>query len=477
MDGFSTPRSQQKGSALKWSKALKSDKSSHGGVHARKPAPAKPASAPKAQPAAPPKPGSIAFEKLIKRQILGRPQVGLVRFPRGLGDLCLGEIQSLLSNSRVDGADEAHCELTANCVQISNVSLRTLLALTAQLTTARELLWVVGEGRAGSIGEIKDRCAAVPWPLLLPRGAALGLRVASLASHVFHEGKVAELVTKALAKHGIQEVPKANAKQLLDVRLIEDRITFALSLAGRPLYQRRYKKTLVGTATVKEDIAAACIRATLLFAVEQQGADFRPGQILAPFAGSGTLGFEAAIALQRIPPWLFFGPLGAELFPCTPQPTMEFMRRASLIKMHERSDDPIAVTFIENDAAQIPALRANATNFNEHLAAHGCEVVNFSVIHSDFFECTWPYQPGSLLFAINPPYGLRLEDRPHIERLYPRLAKTISGAPGSLAGFVLAPTEAVAQRFATGLKGMATHVRPFIHGGRTVYLVVFSRSK
>ncbi|MCX6108850.1 MAG: hypothetical protein NTZ90_04510 [Proteobacteria bacterium] len=420
--------------------------------------------------------GSAAYEKLIKRQILGRPQEALVRFAKGMGDLCLAEILALLATLKVDGADQPQCQLTPTSIAITQVSLRTLVSLTALLTTAREVLWMVGSGRAGSIGEIKDRCAAVPWPLLLTRGTSIGLRVASTSSHVFHEGKVAELVGKALAKHGIGEVPKVSARQLLDVRLVDDRIAFALSLAGRPLYQRHYKKALAGTATVKEDIAAACIQATLRFATEHQGASYQPGRILVPFAGSGTLGFEAAIALHRIPPWIFFGPLGAEAFPCIPQATMNFMRRASLTKMQEAEDRHLEVTFIDDDAAQVEALRINAANFNDHVTATGGEASAFTIIHSDFFECTWPAGDGHLFIALNPPFGLRLEDRAAVDRLYPRLAKTISGAPGALAGFALAPTEAVAQRFASGLKDMTTQRRPFNHGGRTVYLVMFSRA-
>lgn len=385
-----------------------------------------------------------ALEKRIKKHVHGKPQQALVRFPKGFGDVCLAEVQR----------DVPTATLEENAIRLDDVDFRVLIGLALKLTTAREILWEVGRGKAETIKQVKARVAEVPFDLIFPAKTALDLRVNSTASRLFHEGKVEDLVTAALKDHRL--VVKKDAPHLLDVRLKDDYLILSLSLSGRPLHRRGYKTELKGTASVKEDVAAAAIRAAL--------GEFRPDHVWVPFAGSGTLGFETVLALAAVPPSAFGLALSLDSWLCTPQATLAHEKK----KLKAAATKAPAVTFVEIDGDQA-----------QHLAKNAAAIAPYADVRvetADFFSASSP-KAARLFVPLNPPYGERLGQKGDTGELYKKIARKLDALGGEVRGFVFCPTEAVADQFEATLKsGWGAAKRAFNHGGRNTYQVTFSRS-
>lgn len=385
-----------------------------------------------------------ALEKRVKRHVLGTPQNALIRFPKGFGDVCFAEVRQAFPGAKLE----------ANAIRLEGVEFRELATAALMLATAREILWEVGKGKAETVKQVKARVAEVAWDLIFPKGAKVALRVNSTASRLFHEGKVEELVTDALKDFGLEVA--AETDHLIDVRLLEDYLTLGVSLSGRPLHWRGYKTELKGTASVKEDVAAAAIRVAL------EG--FEPDHVWVPFAGSGTLGFETILALGNLAPQTFGAPMSMDHWICTPKATLAHARK----KRAEAARKPPPVTFVELDQAQADHLKKNVAKF--------AEIAEIHVETADALESPRTPAASRLFVPLNPPYGERLGKKSETLDLFRRLAKRLDGLEAEVRGFVFAPTEAVADQFSRALgDGWRLSRRAFNHGGRNTYQVIFSR--
>src|SRR5690606_20927948 len=152
------------------------------------------------------------------------------------------------------------------------------------------------------------------------------------------------------------------------------------------------------TASMREDLAYALIRMNLSH-IRSQVSDFEPRHLWVPFAGSGTLGFEAIAAMVGLRLFHFARPLAMESFKCLAAKSLEHSRKVSAIQ------DPLPkVTLIENDAETARALAANVDEFVRQIpAATGClELVEGDVFETAAIPATPVYAP------LNPPYGKRI---------------------------------------------------------------------
>jgi 23S rRNA G2445 N2-methylase RlmL len=416
-------------------------------------------------------------ERRIKRKILGVPQTALIRFPKGLGDVCFAETQAALAAERLKAAFEPKVALTASAVEVSGAGLGDLVALALGLTTAREILWQVQIGKAETATQLAARLKGVDWDLYLPAGAEVGIRVASTASRLFHEGRLRDTVAKTLEEHGVRAGAVKGATHLLDVRLVHDVLAFSLSLSGRPLYQRRVKAELGGSASVKEDIAAGATRLALAWARAKRGDDWRPEHIVAPFAGSGTLGFEAVIAICGIPPAVFFGPLSVEAFPCCPSATVGYARRRLIGRWIGDGSNPKTptLTFIDNDPEASSLLERNGDAFRDKLVKAGGPAIPCEVKVGDALKLLPALVAGRGSHAfvpLNPPYGRRLKGPASTPQAQARLGAALAAA--GAAGYALLGSEEAAQAFCGACPPGATSVREVLHGGKTVRLVCFA---
>jgi 16S rRNA G966 N2-methylase RsmD len=115
---------------------------------------------------------------------------------------------------------------------------------------------------------------------------------------------------------------RARAGNIIRLSLIENKLSVSISLAGEmELYKRTYK-TIGGTATapLPEHQASACIQWALHTIYDrfndEEKARMSINNIIVPFAGTGTLGFESLLTL--------WGPTGSGLFTARSFPFDDF---------------------------------------------------------------------------------------------------------------------------------------------------------
>lgn len=410
------------------------------------------------------------LERRIKKQVHGPRHSALVRFPKGLGELCAEEVRAALATPLFKEGGRSALQDAA--VEIEDIGFRELAALALRLTTAREILWKLAEKKTTSKTEVRALLERIPWDLYLPPGTTLGLRVSSTASRLYHETMVKELAAKVF--NGLDyDVSSGTPQFMLDLRLFHDRMTISLALSAAALHRRGYKTVLKGLASVKEDLAAGAVRLAL-----DQAKSFVPDLIFVPFAGSGTLAFEAIMALGGIAPACFMAPISIEETACMPEATRGFIRR----KLIEVGDAPRVVPncqLVEIDVEQTEALAANAAGFNERLMALGRRPVTFDTIQGDALDPkTWPRSAERVLILLNPPYGDRLSaSEKKGESLYAAIGKRLEKLSQSadVIGSVFAPTAKTADEIASTSPSLEWTRLPVSHGGRPILLLGFRR--
>jgi 23S rRNA G2445 N2-methylase RlmL len=231
-----------------------------------------------------------------------------------------------------------------------------------------------------------------------------------------------------------------------------------------------------GTASVREDITAAAIKACRAWSATPH-----IDGVIAPFAGSGTLAFEAAIGLLGIPPAVFQSEALVAPFPATPRASLRHIRKALLERAAapDAAQQPFPIAAIEIDAAQAEHLRTNALGFADVLERSLGRRLGFQAHEGDVFEWTAgpEWQRRRAFVAMNPPYGLRLSSSAEARRIYARLPRFLLNdlAPrtAGLEGFVFVPDERLANKLVQALRPWATDIRPFKHGGLTIYCLMF----
>jgi putative N6-adenine-specific DNA methylase len=279
-------------------------------------------------------------------------------------------------------------------------------------------------------------CAPGLEPVLAAELAGLGLDVTPLEGGVEGAGedalalaclgsRVAETVRLRLFRGPAAELGAARAEAKrrfgpaieLHVRREGGEATLSVEAAGAPLYKRGWRAR-VGAAPLRETLAAG-----ILLACGYDGD--RP--FLDPMCGSGTLAIEAALLAGRRAPGLsrrfaFEGFAGHE-----PRRTEAVRARLAAAAR------PIRIPVHASDR-NMGALRLAQKN----AAAAGLDgVIRFE--RSDAAAIT-PPDGGPGLCAVNPPYGIRLDEDAAgswraLAALFPRLAGWELGVLGPERGF------------------------------------------
>lgn len=412
-----------------------------------------------------------SLERRIKKQIHGQKHTAIVRFPKGLGEICFKEVSAALAMPLFREGGTA--QLTEAAVVLNDIGFRELAALALRLTTAREIVWIIAEKKVTSKTEVRDLLDKIDWDLYLPGGASLALRVTSTASRLYHETMIKELAAKTLTARGYDIVTTGNGQYALDLRLMHDRMTVSLGLSATPIHRRGYKTILKGLASVKEDLGAGAVRFALVGGAPDE-APFAPDLVFVPFAGSGTLAFEAVLAIGSIPPGCFMPPISIEVMACMPEATRTFTRRKLATASPEAPKLP-PCSVVEIDADQVEALQANLDGFNERLGEAGRPKVDFHLVEGDALDKrTWPTSAERVLVLLNPPYGDRIDATTKKgERLYATIGKRLEelAKRADVLGCVFAPTAAAAADIEGTTPSLSWSRLPVSHGGRPILLL------
>jgi putative N6-adenine-specific DNA methylase len=274
-----------------------------------------------------------AFEKRLKRQVIGKPHRFLAVVPLGFEQTLVDELQERFE---AQGAriEESSNSFDVKIVGDGKVEFTTKLVdawkVVAYSRIANRILLHIADFKADNFRELEKKAAEIPWELYLDEkhGSALrqssgtsqqvSIHVTCKHSRLYHSDAVAERLQKVIEGGSLplaaapagssatpsagapRNAPKSEASDLaphtssLYVTLIDDRCTLWLDLAGEELYKRGHER-FVNDAPLKETIAAG-----MLFEAFHMAS--QPIALFDPMAGSGTFSLEAAYMANRLIP-------------------------------------------------------------------------------------------------------------------------------------------------------------------------------
>lgn len=398
------------------------------------------------------------MSKQSKRNILSRPQSFWIEPPGGLVAESLAELKYLLNHPLYPSKFPVSVEEKQGIIWLHSMDFRSGLELGYRLRTARDLWWVIKDIRVGSFKELTKAFSQCSWQDVLSPNACPQIEVKSYQSKLYHEGKIRDLLQQHLM--GLQFNQKVSSEKLM-LRQTGNRLTISVSMGGIDLYKRGFKVSLQAKAPLSEHLAAG-----LLQPFHQTQFD----EILVPFAGSGTLGFESLLMLGNVAPAQLGRSYALETMELSPKPTLKFLRQ----KLDQGQQKLPALTLIEISQQQTAALLANREAFTANLGSQ----LSAQIIQGDAFSWNPEHLTDKrILLPLNPPYGLRLSQGQSSQGFYARLGTWIHSVADScrqLKGFSLCPDEKTYKVLRHLLRDIYTETRHINQGGRHVRALYFS---
>lgn len=406
-------------------------------------------------------------ERFAKKHFLGKPQSGFVIAPPGFMNELKDELATIFSEPILKGVQERElAEITSTVLSIRNTSLEELSEICFRSGIADDVLWQVLKVRAKNKPDLSNALNSLPLELVLPEKSKVIVKVNSVASAVFHEGALFDLVSEALTQRGWQ-VCDDEEGFVIQIELRRDVLHCSVSLAGLPLYRRGYRaKVAGGIAPLKETLARGA-----LFRAMKMAAFPKPDTIFVPFSGTGTLAFESVAALQKLGGGFFARPFSVEKFSFGPLPFLKFLRQ----KIRQNLNRLPTLLLMDNDKE---ALEIANLNFQKFASFFEDSPSVISLDCRDFFESSISMDANmqSIFVPLNPPYGKRIhKTRGFYGQIAQKLVE-LKGSVGSakVSGFILCGNENDWQEFKRVLDGKAqSWTSHFTQGGLDIRICSF----
>ena len=418
---------------------------------------------------------SDAFEKRIKKHVIGKPHRFLAVVPLGFEQTLIDElkyigIETLDASSRHPEQGEAiSSAIKPHIVGDGKVEFTAKITeawkAVAHSRIANRVLMHIADFKAENFRELEKKASEIPWELYLDERTSearlssrtcsgtrderylssnselvtrnsINIHVSCKHSRLYHSDAIAERLQKIIGEND------ASYSQNLYVTLIDDRCTIWLDLAGEELYKRGHER-FVNDAPLKETIAAAMLfeaihlnskQSTSLdpsaSALRASAQDDRSKEIqddkgahialFDPMAGSGTFSLEAAYIANKIIPGT------CRDFALKHQPAFKEATWNYIIR-RETSVESLFSNIITSDISEraIEIIKHNV----ECSPLASIEPAPISPQIRDFFSYTAKEiadasKDASPIIVLNPPYGKRLDfDAP---RLYTKIGRKLT---------------------------------------------------
>jgi 23S rRNA G2445 N2-methylase RlmL len=434
--------------------------------------------------------GTLTGDAVFMVSFLAKPQTCIVTPAPGWSDLVRLEIQEILDNPLQKYKFAPEVQVKDSSILVTNCDYRQVMEVVRRATLIHDVELVLHSSRVitrmgwrdfflkSKIGEV--------WPALKTRPLQLTVRV----SHpvVGTEKEVKERLKEFLEEAGFCVMGYQNATDEASVGRLrlesqKNRTQMLISMAGLPLYKRSYKDVLSGAAApLPEHHAAACFR----WAIESFGSDFQrflaSGSlpIVIPFAGTGTLGFEAICQLGGCAPGIFRSDYSFKNFLFHPTKTGETINKRLLTRIHKVSP---RVIFGELDSRAHEDLGQNIAGFERRMADvfEDTALGKISSLRNDFLHDADKLfgDEKEIFLMLNPPYGERLAKKTGGQTLYGQLGRVVKKLSQKIkiSGVILCGDELSWRQFISQ-SGIEQHkTRHFTHGGIDVRALVFSTDR
>lgn len=298
-------------------------------------------------------------------------------------------------------------------------SHRDIYTANLRLRTASRVLVRIAEFRARTFFELERHARRVHWARFVAHGRAVGLRVTTRKSRLYHQGAVAQRIQEAIehacgplrdieAVRRQEESDEEGAEQqMFVVRFLHDHCTISADTSGALLHLRGYRQALA-KAPLRETLAAAALLGS--------GWDQRT-PLLDPMCGSGTIVIEAALLARRIAPGLASATREPRRFSFEQWPGFDAALMRDIVaaaRSEIRQEAGIPLLGSDRDDGAIQAASSNAERAGV-LADLDLSVRPLSAVQPP---------PGPGWVVTNPPYGTRVGETRALRDLYSALGNT-----------------------------------------------------
>jgi len=346
----------------------------------------------------------------LKKHVWGQPHRALLRAASGMIAITHTEVKEILATSAHPDKFGVSTSLDSDGIIITNASIPQLQEILLRTRTARDLLLIVAEGNVKHFSDVRRLLNAVEWHLFFGPSQTGLIKVDSFASRIYHEHAVRDIVQEAVNK--TKETGQGTSVDLtIRVTIRRDLFRAYVSLSGLPLYRRQYKATLSAIAPLREDLAACVVDMSCLPATTVKRIDI-------PFAGSGTLGFEAVLKCLKIAPARTRQDLAMFSFPL-------FRRDSWNYSIKALEESPSVLNTVDLSDSSLDMFEALSSNVRSFATTYGLssDRLTFNVASTDFYST--PCHPDTDFFLINPPFGERLDTGANGSVYFRRLAERV----------------------------------------------------
>ncbi|MCP4023457.1 MAG: RNA methyltransferase [Desulfobacteraceae bacterium] len=383
---------------------------------------------------------TTAFEKRIKRRIIGRFHTFFAVCPPGLRNLCKKELNALFK-------DNTTIKLLQGGVEFKG-KLEDLYRANLNLRSPSRILMRIDRFKADHFSMLEKKIKAIDWELYLPFPCRLDFNVTCKKSRLYHSDAIAQRCEKIIA-HKMGDLPaqQPGANQTIHIRVVHDEFEISLDTSGQPLFKRGIKEK-VGKAPLRENLAFFILEAV----------QFTPKDILMdPMCGSGSFSIEAAMIKSNVPPG-FFRTFAFENWPSFRPEKFNFIKKKLADNIH-LPQTPGIFSF-DQDSQAAKQLSQNIESYEFTSAIQVCQGNYFDIQPRHFTR-------EKAVVVLNPPYGRRIGEKGQTFPLYREIGEKLKqDFKGWRAGVIL-PSKSLIK--ALGLKAQ---LKPFFHGGLELYTAV-----
>nr|WP_136250043.1 bifunctional 23S rRNA (guanine(2069)-N(7))-methyltransferase RlmK/23S rRNA (guanine(2445)-N(2))-methyltransferase RlmL [Ningiella ruwaisensis] len=323
---------------------------------------------------------------------------------KGLDELLLKEIHSIVGDERPIKLSPGQCSLRASLAEIYALNLHSRLA--------NRVLLVLNSGQIKTAEDMYELAYAIQWHALFDVSRSIAVRFNGtnrlIRNTQFGALKIKDAIVDRFVKQCGQrpDVARQAPDMQIYARLRRDKLDICLDTSGASLHQRGYRIE-TGDAPLKEQVAAAILmRSGWLDALEQTPET----ALLDPMCGAGTIAIEAAMMATKRPPNLFREEWGFEHYLGHNEALWQSLRKSAFAAIRETTA-PIYAYDISTKVIDIAIENAKRAGVEGIIQFKQCDVLDAKV------DCP----PGYIVS--NPPYGERLGDYVSLLPLYDSLGR------------------------------------------------------
>ncbi|WP_158999099.1 hypothetical protein [Pigmentibacter ruber] len=425
---------------------------------------------------------TINLERQIKKNIYGKPQLAKLFYPPGFGETAKNEINTILTNLWYPQNTKNTYELNPKYIELKDTHISVLMEIILRTKCLSDVHLVLMHEKCHSKDDFRKICSNIKWNYYLEKKLNIKIKVNSTASKAFHESSLKEIACEILTPlvNNIYSGEKSNEDTILSFELYKDKLTISISLVGEPLYKRGYKKDLKTLAPLREDLAACCIQKFFHF-LKQKEITISQAKVYVPFAGSGTLGFETYFYFQNIFNHFFQREFIFSKLPFFKKENYNFLIKKSSEDFINSKN--IEILCIDNTESAVKNCQDNLENYLGLSKEYSKTEFKFDVQKNDFFQSNSLITLNNfdfLFIPLNPPYGLRIQNKLSSAHFYQKIAQTLNqlsekvkSQQKHIGGFILCPTEEAWSFFFKTLKFNIKETYHFTQGGLDIRVCQF----